>query len=566
MSESSFQDRKVLALEKNFKDVQASTIKKMRTRMLGLCDGMELKALVNGIKKRPKLSLEIFFSAKTHKPGCPLRSIVSERSTWQEVVSRYLQRHLSEVDLPDPFLVRGSSEVIEGIRAFEKGGVSLMSIDIEDLYYSIPHEPLFRITRDRIEAHGSVKFQNSCGTTVDGFLELLKCYLSSTIVTDGAGFYVQKKGICIGSSVAPVLSDVFLTEVDSQVSGVLPTVVGVKRAFRYVDDYLVLLPLDALGEVHVCEDRARQVTDVFHRFGVGLKFTSEVAVEGVLRFLDLRLWSSKDHLCWGFSPRSKKALLPFESGHSKIVKRGIVRSCMVAALNKSCLHKVAEAYTQQCDRILQNGYPVSLLQSVCDKLLRGFKCQTVTDQEGESRRKKFLVVPYVHSLSHNLKKVGERFGVNVLFSAPFKLSKLSAIVKSPARKPICDVKHVKPFVSCRLGVIYSIPLSCGRCYIGQTGRCVNIRLREHASSLGGTPSGHLALHCSRCVCNPMFQDTVVVAVSSNALTRELVEAYAISKMGVKCVSQASVTLSEREIFFLDSSGWRPLIAVWDDPD
>lgn len=40
-----------------------------------------------------------------------------------------------------------------------------------------------------------------------------------------------------------------------------------------------------------------------------------------------------------------------------------------------------------------------------------------------------------------------------------------------------------PYVKCNEGAEYEIPLVCGKVYIGQTGRCTNDRLREHAPSL-----------------------------------------------------------------------------------
>ncbi|KAG0426957.1 hypothetical protein HPB47_025983 [Ixodes persulcatus] len=38
----------------------------------------------------------------------------------------------------------------------------------------------------------------------------------------------------------------------------------------------------------------------------------------------------------------------------------------------------------------------------------------------------------------------------------------------------CDVNHRTHYVTCATGVVYQIPLSCGRVYIGQTGRCINV--------------------------------------------------------------------------------------------
>lgn len=48
-------------------------------------------------------------------------------------------------------------------------------------------------------------------------------------------------------------------------------------------------------------------------------------------------------------------------------------------------------------------------------------------------------------------------------------------------------------VPCCVGIVYSIPFSYSKLYVGQSGRCVNDRLREQNASLKSTPSGNLAV-------------------------------------------------------------------------
>uniref|UniRef100_A0A6M2CNN5 Putative tick transposon n=1 Tax=Rhipicephalus microplus TaxID=6941 RepID=A0A6M2CNN5_RHIMP len=117
--------------------------------------------------------------------------------------------------------------------------------------------------------------------------------------------------------------------------------------------------------------------------------------------------------------------------------------------------------------------------------------------------------------------------------------------------PQCRMKHSKKFVDCAMAVVYMTPFSCGKVYIGQSGRCVNVRLREHDSSLKSVGASHLAAHCRECGCYPLFQDTEVVFRSKNKLTRELTEAFHIRKRGEQCVSQPSVLLHDKEFVFLD---------------
>lgn len=100
------------------------------------------------------------------------------------------------------------------------------------------------------------------------------------------------------------------------------------------------------------------------------------------------------------------------------------------------------------------------------------------------------------------------------------------------------------------GVVYNIPLSCGKCYIGQTGRCINDRAREHATSLTGTSAGHLAAHCRTCHCSAAFKDITIIATNNNPHAREMLEALAIEEHASGCVSTPSITIHKKERQYL----------------
>lgn len=57
-------------------------------------------------------SLRVFFTAKTHKQYVLFRTIVSERGTWQNKVSKFLQSCLKQLDLKDPFETKNMETVI----------------------------------------------------------------------------------------------------------------------------------------------------------------------------------------------------------------------------------------------------------------------------------------------------------------------------------------------------------------------------------------------------------------------------------------------------------------------
>lgn len=253
-----------------------------------------------------------------------------------------------------------------------------------------------------------------------------------------------------------------------------------------------------------------------------------------------------------------KPLLNYKSGHTKLVKNAIALSCFTSALKKTCTHLVESSFSAQVKKLRQAGFPRDVLIKVCEKLIKKIKrgpgdgCDLVE----KAQHKKFAVLPYVHGFTHRLKKVASRYDVQVVISARNKLSTLCAKVDrrianhQNVRQGTCNVSHVNNYVSCITGVVYSIPLTCKRVYVGQTGRCLNVRLREHFNSLNDHSGLHLAAHCKKCGCTPLFGDTSVLFRHKNQRARELIEAAHIHKNSESCVSVPSVAIHDKELSYL----------------
>lgn len=233
--------------------------------------------------------------------------------------------------------------------------------------------------------------------------------------------FLQTTGVYIGSKVAPVLSTIFLSRVDRELCRDLNGVVS--KVFRFVDDYLVL------GSKFDIVAFRERVLDAFVLRGNGLKFTTEVPVDNKLKFLDVLLKFEPGHVCWVYSPRTGKPLLSFSSDHSRLVRNGLVVACFRSTLFKSCFHSVNEAFGLQVSRLREAGYPLHVLQASCERLLRKLKHVQEVRPEECAQRSKVTVIPYVHGLSHRLKKVAENYDVKVVFSAKNKIGSVCSRVK-----------------------------------------------------------------------------------------------------------------------------------------
>lgn len=190
---------------------------------------------------------------------------------------------------------------------------------------------------------------------------------------------------------------------------------------------------------------------------------------------------------------------------------------------------------------------------MAESLLKKFKKARCSEAESPVKgTRNVSVIPYCHMISHNLKKVGNRAGVQVVFSVPQKLSRICKAVNAAEPAPRCTTKHRSQFVECVDEVVYSVPLTCGKRYIGQTGRCLNERLKEHHYNVTRLLSGHLAIHCRDCGCKPIFEQTSVVRRCRDKTAREIIEAREIDKAGSLCVSAPSILLTKKELEFLSS--------------
>lgn len=168
-----------------------------------------------------------------------------------------------------------------------------------------------------------------------------------------------------------------------------------------------------------------------------------------MQYLDLSIVQRDRHLCRQYSPRTNKSLLPYTSAHTRLVKRGIVQSCHNSALNKSCERMIPSRFRNQVGRLGEARYPEGVIRHIAEVILNSLERHP---QAKERERKRPIVMPYIHKVSHSLKNVGCRCGVDVLFSAPRNLCSLWAATDPNNKQKItCDKEHENMLVKYTTG-------------------------------------------------------------------------------------------------------------------
>lgn len=93
----------------------------------------------------------------------------------------------------------------------------------------------------------------------------------------------------------------------------------------------------------------------------------------------------------------------------------------------------------------------------------------------------------------------------LFFSAPRRLSRLCLrVARGATRIIVCPTQHENEYRPCATCVVYEIPLTCEKVYIGQTGRYVDDRLCERDCSLNPSDGANLSHHLSAVWFCPAF--------------------------------------------------------------
>lgn len=100
-------------------------------------------------------------------------------------MAAFLQRSLNKLIVSDPFQIKNYQELMTVLQDPDVCGCEVFSLDLQDLYYSIPQQELCRAVHKCIEANDAVGFQTECGVSVASFLELLRLNSNHSLLCSG---------------------------------------------------------------------------------------------------------------------------------------------------------------------------------------------------------------------------------------------------------------------------------------------------------------------------------------------------------------------------------------------
>jgi hypothetical protein len=146
---------------------------------------------------------------KIHKPDIPLRPIVSSIGSPCYALSGFLHKILSPIAGKSESFVKNSDHFIQPLISVNLQNTdSLVSFDVISLLTNVPIGENLDVIRSKLQDDNTLAERSIL--QVEDIMELLEVCLRTTYFQVDDKFFQQKNGMAMGSSLSPVVSNIFM--------------------------------------------------------------------------------------------------------------------------------------------------------------------------------------------------------------------------------------------------------------------------------------------------------------------------------------------------------------------
>lgn len=366
-------------------------------------------------------------------------------------MSKFLSQLLKHAYVKDEKHVKDSFQFVESIKSVRiPEGYVLVSLDVVSLFTNIPIDlatSLIIKNWPNIADHTKLSQQS--------FVQLFNFCIDNSFFEFDGYYYKQIFGLGMGNCLAPVVSDIVMTELQKTALQLLPFQVPFFK--RFVDDICTSIPADFI-----------QLTlDTFNSFHPRLQFTIELEVDYKLPFLDTILIRNDNGMLstdWFHKPTFSERFLNYYSHHPFSHKLNLIKNLKHRALSLSDTMYHSKNLSNIKKYLIKNNFPISLL----NKILYNGNYSSIPSNETHDESIKYFKIPYVGNLSERVRLVLQSETLKVALKPSNNNKQLFSNLKGVTSKELLS------------NIVYKIPChDCAGVYIGQTGRYLKTRITEH---------------------------------------------------------------------------------------
>ncbi|XP_011862457.1 PREDICTED: uncharacterized protein LOC105559054 [Vollenhovia emeryi] len=289
---------------------------------------------------------------------------------------------------------------------------------------------------------------------------LIEHCLNSTYFRFEGEFYEQTTGAAMGSPISPIIANIFMEHFENEILKKAP--LKPSKWFRYVDDTVVIW------------NHGRETLPHFLTFinsqHPNIQFTMETEQNSQIPFLDVLVRRNEDgtlsHNVYR-KPTHTDRYLHANSHHHPAQKNSVISSLVHRALSISKPAALNGELNHLHRTLTRNGYSSRNINLTIKKLTNMESGQNNnTTPETEKEKIKAVVLPYVRGTTDRISRILSKHNIKAIFKPCNKLSEMLPNPKD--RRPPLTAPGV-----------YKVPCSCGKAYIGETGRKISTRIKEH---------------------------------------------------------------------------------------
>lgn len=402
----------------------------------------------------------IYFTVKTHKPNHPVRPVVSTPGTATYALASMVQSICKTVPANTELNILNSTELLQRLSGITMDDNDVVvSFDVVSLYTNVPQSEALAAAMSRFSA-----METTWPKAL--FEEALTLIVGrSNYFKYEDQFYRQTKGLAIGLSVAGTLATYVL---DDYVEKTLrATNITPKLLVKYVDDFLVIT-------------NRENVNKLFHALNNGhdsLKFTLEEAVDQKIPFLDVTVEQDNDKLItkWYTKAMASGRILNYNSAHPPAMKFNVALQLSTRAIHLSNQRYHQEVYNKIWNIWEKNKYPRATIKKVIHRTKNPEIREPRSEAADDDTRPMPVKIPYIPIISDKINKnlrLADKDKRLLIGNAPVdKLRNAFTKTKAKVDQPT-------------IGAVYKLECTteaCSRTYVGETGRNVKTRWKEHES-------------------------------------------------------------------------------------
>ncbi|KAJ8909610.1 hypothetical protein NQ315_003481, partial [Exocentrus adspersus] len=318
------------------------------------------------LKIKSNISKEEMLALKELKNDKDIKILPADKGNATETIIQKISNLITEGQYTklnkDP--TKNTPHFIEKLTTININSTELLvSFDVVSLFTNVPVDKTLSIVRNKLENDNNLKDRTKLN--VSAFMELLTLCIKTTYFQLENDFYQQDFGMAMGSSLSPIMSNIFMEHFEETY------VKNIKK-----------------GVIKSLYDRAKLVSSNVNFFN-----------------------QEKDHI-------------------ENILK--------------------------------ENAYPINLV----DRAFLQIENPSHNNQQRQNPVAN-MTIPYIPGISEKLKKLGNNFNIRTAFKTNNTLRSILTHTK-----PINKEQNEK-------NCIYQIPCQCGKHYIGETSRPLDVRIKEH---------------------------------------------------------------------------------------